>query len=395
MSAIFASNMAEDPTSATELAVAAGSLFVIGLLGVFSPIYLRGNAALFSFGNMVAAGVLLGAALCHQLADADDDFEKACSHTDFPWSYCLCGISFLVLLIIEEMAHMSFRVPTAQSSERLLRHQSCSKVKLLSADFTSKPVALGPSTVPCSQEKTTLAPLSNHEHPHEHFVERSAHVAVHEEKHEHVFAPGSNESFQPEKGHHHHGHHHSHTRSEPGGVEDDHGHHHHFSHIIQHLHGSVMSVVMLLLSLDIHSFLAGLSVGFSTEFDIGLIAGLGLHKLLAGFALGSHFCRAELSRARHIIYAATFCFSTPTGILVGGILESTDQNKENLLPFAIVKAVVAGTFLYISIMEIATKELLICREPHVTQRSEIRVEILKLFGLSFGFSAMSIVAIWV
>ena len=87
---------------------AAVFLLIVGFGSAIAPLYLGqcfGPRAL-SAGNCVAAGVLLAAALVHQLADAAEGLAAACSGGEptppdllagYPWAFSLCGCSFCAL----------------------------------------------------------------------------------------------------------------------------------------------------------------------------------------------------------------------------------------------------------------------------------------------------------
>ena len=171
-----------------------------------------------------------------------------------------------------------------------------------------------------------------------------------------------------------------------------HAQHHHSAHLEQHLKGSLFAGIMLLITLDIHSIIAGITAGLNIH-DFGILFAIALHKTVAAFALGSTLVNASVTRFRYIIFCATFCLSTPMGIMIGvGLEDIIDPDGPTL---GVMYAVVGGTFMYISILEIGIKELLVCRmEPHghgMHRDSEIG----KLAALLVGFALMAVLAIWI
>lgn len=178
-------------------------------------------------------------------------------------------------------------------------------------------------------------------------------------------------------------------------------HHHHSSHVEQHLHGSIFASVVLLVALCLHSVIAGISLGIENSMDAitSIAIAILMHKFFAGFALGSTMIAAEVPRSRHIKLSLVFASSTPIGIALGLLARNYFTINSTVKGFA--QATVGGTFLYISVVEIAIKELLICRDDPAkifdrSDRSSVKKEeTCKLFALVFGYSAMSVLAIWV
>ena len=72
------------------------------------------------------------------------------------------------------------------------------------------------------------------------------------------------------------------------------------------------------------------------------------------------------------------------------------QFDEDSSSIAVTQAIVAGTFLYVSIMEVGMKELLICRHndggPLRVSLSQKQLEALKLASMLVGFLGMSYLA---
>ena len=79
-------------------------LLLLGFLSVIAPKYFcTNNPFWFSVGNMFSAGVLLSAAIVHSLSDAS---ESSFYQTyKVPYANMICGISFLCMLLVEEIGH--------------------------------------------------------------------------------------------------------------------------------------------------------------------------------------------------------------------------------------------------------------------------------------------------
>ena len=276
-------------------------LLVCGAIGIVLPSYVaERNKSLFSLGNTFASGVLLGAGLLHQLADAADTL-----HTDggFPWANLICGSAFLLFLVIEEAVHVVVARRKAQGTGAAHAHGGHAHAH---AHGNGDCTALPPAEA-AAAETTSAIELSVDG------VESAAALG----------------------------------RTTTGHVHD--------AHLALHLEGSLLASMTLLTALCVHSVIAGVSLGLeSTEAGV-LSTGvaLGVHKLLAAWALGVTFHRASLPKTRSAVLGAVFVCSAPLGAVAGMLVDHGDT--EGSKGVAVVSAVVAGTFLYIAIVEIGMK----------------------------------------
>lgn len=143
---------------------------------------------------------------------------------------------------------------------------------------------------------------------------------------------------------------------------------------------------LLLLTLSIHSIIAGMALGAQQSlagFIIIVIAILA-HKSAAGFALGVslHRIGMNVKRARSLILG--FSVMTPIGIIAGtGIAALLDSTGEQVFE-ALFDAIAAGTFIYIASLDIIREEFL----PPRTDRR------IKWVWAAIGLTLMAVVAIW-
>ncbi|KAL7566964.1 hypothetical protein ACA910_019895 [Epithemia clementina (nom. ined.)] len=373
---------------------------------------------------MMACGVLLAAGLVHQLPDSAASFEalakaSAASEDDphywngrriFPWSYFICGLVFVLFLIMEESVHLWLESDDDGGSEshssRCPHHRDSKSQTQSEIGNTYQHSCRGNVAVVGSGSFN-----DHHEHNHDHM---------------HSIAPGEMDSLlfviNSEKI----------AESEPftswaaGNASIIRGdplrksvagsHHHHESHIMEHLHGSMLAAVFLLLALSVHSVLAGLTMGLVHDRDsiVSTAVAILAHKGFAGYAFGSTMVAADLGWNQHLPLALIFSSSTPVGILFGmgtaAILAPRTATEhyeggqvaesDASLLVAIAKAVVAGTFSYVAIFELGVKELLICREDPNSKSSMIsfsqkQAEVLKLVSVLVGFLAMSALALFI
>ena len=143
---------------------------------------------------------------------------------------------------------------------------------------------------------------------------------------------------------------------------------------------------LLLLTLSIHSLIAGLALGTQTSssgFAIVLTAILA-HKASAAFALGVSMHRAEIPRRRATPLIAGFAVMTPIGVLAGILLTSLASSAAEAAFEIWFDAIAAGTFIYIGALDII-------REEFIPARSGRR---RRFIATGAGLLVMTLVAIW-
>jgi len=121
---------------------------------------------------------------------------------------------------------------------------------------------------------------------------------------------------------------------------------------------------LLPLLLSIHSLVEGIALGFEdTKEDTTkiLIAIVG-HKLFAAFALGVNLTKNNVSSDRLVKMVVFFAVMTPVGILLG--LMAMWNSDHNLIGEA-VKAISAGTFIYIALVEVILEEFENTRDKYL------------------------------
>jgi len=132
--------------------------------------------------------------------------------------------------------------------------------------------------------------------------------------------------------------------------------------------------------LSIHSLVEGAALGFEdTVADTTnvLIAIIG-HKLFAAFALGVNLTKNNVSSEKLIKMIVVFAIMTPLGILIG--LMAMWNSSHNLMA-EVVKAISAGTFIYIALVEVILEEFENPRDKY-----------LKFALVVFGAIAMSLIS---
>jgi zinc transporter ZupT len=425
--------------------ILAASILVMGLASVFAPRTLTGMPEIFSLGNMMASGVLLSAGLVHQLADS----AATLNHADkFPWAMFLCGLTFLAFMVLEESLHLLLGGEDAgvdidrphHHHHHQQEHPETKKSSLAPNAFALHEMLHGRGSFPTPHRHGHVdeAPADNYADETQRLVQSihnqigtfhgsscCSHLHTSCETKPETSSNGSSSSNNNNNTHRHQqrqfG---SFLQSTKSHQEDPYQlqeHHHHDDHIDLHLHGSILASGILMLALSIHSILAGVSIGIDNDLNslTGTAIAILAHKSFEGFCLGSSLVNAQLDHRPFLIVGTVFAFATPVGILIGRwILMGEGFPKDDRgggagggTTIAVVQAMVAGTFLYIAIVEIGTKELLACRHelvppgadvggggnttPTNTKTRQTQLEAAKLVCFVFGFLAMSALAAFV
>ena len=411
------------------------SLFVVSFGSTLLPLKLINvDTNVFSAGNLLASGILLAAGLVHQLPDAAENLDQS---VQFPLAFFLCGLTFVVFLIFEEALHTHcdnlFSGECTQETQQEEHpsqihphHVKNGKESSPSSSLSTVSEETIDSTTISSSNSACTTRITHHETTPL-LVRAIESIGKCGGISEGSASMGKNCCYHgPEAADDHHD---AKTISIPVGTDDDqqshhryphghghdhhpHKHHHHDAHIAEHMNGSLLASMILMIALSLHSILESLAIGISTNkadvlsTTIAIIA----HKGFAAYALGSS-CVASEMNGRHLV-VLSFVFSCcsvmgiPLGMLILRLFSKNDHavvedeiiNTSDIgsrgVAVGIIQAMVSGTFLYVSIVEIGMKELLICRDSKLnTCKKEIAWSKLTAFFL--GYVSFSILAIWV
>ncbi|KAM9461241.1 zinc transporter ZIP1 [Clarias gariepinus] len=170
------------------------------------------------------------------------------------------------------------------------------------------------------------------------------------------------------------GHSHSHTHRSINDMESS----SHHVHVDLQAHSSFRSF-MLFLSLSLHSVFEGLAIGLQTTETkvLEICIAIMVHKSIIVFSLSLKLVQSAVPPMWLIIYILVFSIMSPMGIAIGiGVSEA--ELQMGALVQAVLEGLAAGTFIYITFLEIL---------PHELNSPER--QLLKVLFILFGFSLMA------
>eukprot|EP01116_Phalansterium_solitarium_P011886 TRINITY_DN27731_c0_g1_i1.p1 TRINITY_DN27731_c0_g1~~TRINITY_DN27731_c0_g1_i1.p1 ORF type:complete len:318 (+),score=130.15 TRINITY_DN27731_c0_g1_i1:50-1003(+) len=149
-----------------------------------------------------------------------------------------------------------------------------------------------------------------------------------------------------------------------------------------------LNVWMLSVLLSVHSLIEGVALGIEdTVADTSnVFIAIVSHKAFAAFALGVSLAKHNASANVMFRFVAAFSLMTPAGIVLG-VTASALQDSSNSIAAEAIKAVSAGTFIYIALVEVIIEEF----DSAVS--ASRRDKILKFIVLLLGATLMCISSI--
>ncbi|XP_030013718.1 zinc transporter ZIP3 [Sphaeramia orbicularis] len=165
-------------------------------------------------------------------------------------------------------------------------------------------------------------------------------------------------------------HHHRH-----GSDESDGGHVH-----VDFSSQSALRTFILVFSLSLHSVFEGLAVGLLEDGAevLEVCMALMIHKSIISFSLSMKLAQGRLRRSVVVGCLLLFAIMSPVGIGLGVGLTQTKASPQHQLARCTLEGLAAGTFIYITFMEILPHEL-----------SSSRNRIPKVAMLLLGFAVVT------
>ncbi|KJE94254.1 solute carrier family 39 [Capsaspora owczarzaki ATCC 30864] len=177
----------------------------------------------------------------------------------------------------------------------------------------------------------------------------------------------------------------------------------------KHMSPLEIRAYLFTIALSVHSLFEGLGMGAETTESglLSLIVAVVAHKAIEAFSLGVSVYFAKMNRTRSLCILIGYSLVTPVGIAVGmGAAQSAQGPVRDLIE-GILTAVAAGSFLYISLIELIPSELQSnagvppppprksiqhdSPQPWLTRKKALWIKILCLV---FGWGIMALIAEW-
>ncbi|KAG7338246.1 ZIP zinc transporter [Nitzschia inconspicua] len=372
------------------------AIAIVSFVSAVAPMKLiHLDAHFFSVGNLLSSGILLAAGLVHQLPDSIKKLEHSLP-MKFPIAPFVSGLTFCAFMILEEYLHTQFSdrhfpstTPQPTNDDHGEHDHTHQHRHQTSFDNENVPLLFPPPIPPPSNKTSTRqqsAPAATL------YARRCSGdiesggcpqpICRHDSlvvSHPDHAESGTLQSF----------------RSKTFALE--HQHHHHQDHVAEHMHGSLLASIILLFALSIHSILEGVAIGISTNKAevLSTTTAVLAHKAFASYALGSSMVASQMNERHFFVLVSIFSICSVLGIFLGMGFEQVSRNSKDSSVTGIVQAMVAGTFLFVSIVEIGMKEILLCRDSKLMGDKMTRKEMEwnKLAAFLFGYLAMSSLAV--
>lgn len=148
---------------------------------------------------------------------------------------------------------------------------------------------------------------------------------------------------------------------------------------------SPFRALILLLSLSFHSVFEGLAVGLQTTVvaTVQLCLAVLAHKGLIVFGVGLRLVQVGTASRWAVFCILSFALMSPLGVALGLAVAGGDSEGGRGLAQAVLEGVAAGTFLYVTFLEILPRELAGPEAP-----------LVKWGCVAAGFAFMALIALW-
>lgn len=137
-----------------------------------------------------------------------------------------------------------------------------------------------------------------------------------------------------------------------------HGQHELADEVAVHASEHQLASYVLMAGLSVHSVLTGIALGAQTELanTLTIFAALLCHKSTEGFALGVSLVRNHVTAALSASLVLAFALATPIGMAIGAIASHLLEARVAVTFEAFFSAVAGGTFLYIASLDMIGEE---------------------------------------
>uniref|UniRef100_A0AC11DRD1 Solute carrier family 39 member 2 n=1 Tax=Ovis aries TaxID=9940 RepID=A0AC11DRD1_SHEEP len=159
-----------------------------------------------------------------------------------------------------------------------------------------------------------------------------------------------------------------------------------------HSHGLLPSpsrgpfrALILLLSLSFHSVFEGLAVGLqlTVASTVQLCLAVLAHKGIVVFGVGLRLVQVGTESRWAVLSILSLALMSPLGLAIGLAVPQGDSKAGQGLAQALLEGMAAGTFLYVTFLEILPRELASPEAP-----------LAKWSCVAAGFAFMAVIALW-
>ncbi|KAK2156241.1 hypothetical protein LSH36_218g04010 [Paralvinella palmiformis] len=366
------------------------AVFIVCFLSVllpvkFTPHNVQGisekSKCILSFSNCFAGGVFLGTCFLQLIPFIEDKLNYVFYNYGVnliytcPVTQVLVIIGFFMILVIEQ----SVRV--CQSGHSLAMSEPLQFIKVQGESMSSDVESDDSTAHGGSENKHMLRRKKlkrhrshNRQEPSKcrnktasHITEvSSTGVGPHEDQDQNLGdIPG-------------HSHHEAHDNSQLMGHEHsaEHGHSH-LADVIKQEFG--LRCMLLMIALSVHSFFEGIALGLQDEFykTVTLFVGIVLHEILVSFAMGLSLAKQNLQLLTAMKICIFYSATIPAGMAIGMAFHGF-QSLPAQLTSAIIQGIAAGTFVYVTFLEILPAEI-----------NTAKKRLLKVGFMFLGFAFMA------
>ncbi|KAL3682118.1 hypothetical protein R1sor_000140 [Riccia sorocarpa] len=152
--------------------------------------------------------------------------------------------------------------------------------------------------------------------------------------------------------------------------------------------------ILLILALCFHSVFEGIAIGVAGNKNDAWKAlwTIALHKVFAAIAMGIALLRILPNRPllSCASYAFAFAISSPIGVAIGIIIDSTSQGSTADWIYAISMGIATGVFIYVAINHLLAKGFI----PPDNEKVAVDTPLYKLLAFTLGLGVLFVVMIW-
>ncbi|ELR52952.1 hypothetical protein E5288_WYG020076 [Bos mutus] len=149
--------------------------------------------------------------------------------------------------------------------------------------------------------------------------------------------------------------------------------------------GGPFRALILLLSLSFHSVFEGLAVGLqlTVASTVQLCLAVLAHKGIVVFGVGLRLVQVGTKSRWAVLSILSLALMSPLGLAIGLAVPQGDSKAGQGLAQSVLEGMAAGTFLYVTFLEILPRELASPEAP-----------LAKWSCVAAGFAFMAVIALW-